>query len=94
MKLSIGYLPKSDLAEKLLEHFLIPGTVPSLPLDSDSAQTLGFEIRLVCKFRLSDHSLAIETARYKKIPQHLQTCNKCETLDDKNHFFLNYSKSD
>ena len=38
MKLSIGYLPNSDLAEKLLEHFLIPGTVPSLP--SDSAQTL------------------------------------------------------
>jgi hypothetical protein len=31
MKLSIGYLPNSDLAEKLLEHFLIPGTVPSLP---------------------------------------------------------------
>jgi hypothetical protein len=30
MKLSIGYLPNSDLAEKLLEHFLIPGTVPSL----------------------------------------------------------------
>ena len=43
----------------------------------------GFEIRLVCKFRLSDHSLAIETERYKKIPQHLRTCNKCETLDDK-----------
>jgi hypothetical protein len=40
MKLSIGYLPNSDLAEKLLEHFLIPGTVPSLPSDSDSAQTL------------------------------------------------------
>ena len=38
MKLSIGYLPNSDLAEKLLEHFLIPGIVPSLP--SDSAQTL------------------------------------------------------
>ena len=28
-----------------------------------------FEIkRLICKFRLSDHSLAIETGRYKKIP--------------------------
>jgi hypothetical protein len=52
------------------------------------------ESRLVCKFRLSDHSLAIETGRYKKIPQHLRTCNKCETLDDKNHFFLNYFKSD
>jgi hypothetical protein len=32
------FLFKADLAEKLLEHFLIPGTVPSLP--SDSAQTL------------------------------------------------------
>jgi hypothetical protein len=49
-----------------------------------------FEIRrLICKFRLSDHSLAIETGRYKKIPRHLRTCNKCETLDDENHFFLN-----
>jgi hypothetical protein len=25
----------------------------------------------------------------KKIPRHLRTCNKCETLDDENHFFLN-----
>jgi hypothetical protein len=25
--------------------------------------------RLICKFRLSDHSLAIETGRYKKIPR-------------------------
>ena len=49
-----------------------------------------FEIRLICKFRLSDHSLAIETGRYNKIPRHLRTCNKCETLDDENHFFLNY----
>ena len=49
-----------------------------------------FEIRrLICKFRLSDHSLAIETGRYKKIPRHLRTCNKCKTLDDENHFFLN-----
>ena len=23
------------------------------------------------------------------IPQHLRTCNKCETLDDENHFFSN-----
>ena len=27
--------------------------------------------------------------RYNKIPRHLRTCNKCETLDDENHFFLN-----
>jgi radical SAM superfamily enzyme with C-terminal helix-hairpin-helix motif len=28
-----------------------------------------FEIRrLICKFRLSDHSLTFETGRYKKIP--------------------------
>jgi hypothetical protein len=43
----------------------------------------------MCKFRLSDHSLAIETGQYKKIPRHLRTCNKCETLDDETHFFLN-----
>jgi len=49
-----------------------------------------FEIRrLICKVRLSDYYLAIETGRYKKIPRHLRTCNKCETLDDENHFFLN-----
>jgi hypothetical protein len=49
-----------------------------------------FEIRrFICKFRLSDHSLEIETGRYKKIPRHLRTCNKCETLDDEYHFFLN-----
>ena len=45
--------------------------------------------RFICKFRLSDHSLEIETGRYKKIPRHLRTCNKCETLDDEYHFFLN-----
>ena len=54
-----------------------------------------FEIRrLICKFRLSDHSLAIETGRYKKIPRHLRTCNKCETLDDENHFFLNCKQNE
>ena len=26
---------------------------------------------------------------YKNIPRHLRTCNKCGTLDDENHFFLN-----
>jgi hypothetical protein len=49
-----------------------------------------FEIkRLICKLRQSDHALTIETGRYKKIPRHLRTCNKCETLDHENHFFLN-----
>jgi hypothetical protein len=49
-----------------------------------------FEIRrLICKFRLRDRSLAIETGRYKKIPRHLRMCNKHETLDDENDFFLN-----
>ena len=49
-----------------------------------------FEIRrLIYKFKLSDHSLAMETGRYKEIPRHLRTCNNCETLDGENHFFLN-----
>jgi hypothetical protein len=54
-----------------------------------------FEIRrLICKVRLSDYYLAIETGRYKKIPRHLRTCNKCETLDDETRFFLNCNRNE
>ena len=48
-----------------------------------------FETRkIICKFRTSDHPLAIETGRYKNIPREFRLCNLCKTLEDESHFFL------
>lgn len=44
--------------------------------------------KLICKLRISDHSLGIETGRYKKIPRDLRICNKCDEIDDEFHFFF------
>lgn len=50
-----------------------------------------FETRkLISKFRISDHSLEIETGRYKKIPRVQRICQFCDNnnLDDEAHFFF------
>lgn len=48
-----------------------------------------FETRkLICKFRTSDHPLAIESGRYKNIPRDQRLCNLCKVLEDEAHFFL------
>ena len=44
--------------------------------------------KLICKFRVSDHPLAIETGRYKNIPRNLRLCSVCNLIDDEIHFFL------
>ncbi len=43
--------------------------------------------KLISKFRISDHSLAIETGRYKNIPRNERICTTCNVLDDEHHFF-------
>ena len=47
--------------------------------------------RLICKFRISDHILEIESGRYKKIPRNLRLCNSCMKIEDEIHFFLDCS---
>ncbi len=42
--------------------------------------------RLICKFRISDHPLAIETGRYSNIPRNMRLCNTCNLIDDEYHF--------
>ena len=44
--------------------------------------------KLICQFRISDHSLGIERRRYYKIPRHLRLCEKCGVLDNEAHLFL------
>jgi hypothetical protein len=44
--------------------------------------------KLICQFRVSDHSLGLERGRYYKIPRHLRLCEKCGVVDDEAHFFL------
>lgn len=44
--------------------------------------------RLICKFRISDHTLQIESGRYKKIPRELRLCNICNKIEDEAHFIL------
>ena len=44
-----------------------------------------FQFGLPC----ADQKRDAYTGRYKNIPRHLRTCNKCGTLGDENHFFLN-----
>ena len=44
--------------------------------------------KLISKFRLSDHSLGIETGRYMKIPREQRLCKNCKILDDEKHFFF------
>lgn len=47
--------------------------------------------KLICKFRISDHPLAIEKGRYLKIPRHLRLCNSCDKIEDEYHFLLDCS---
>ena len=44
--------------------------------------------KLICKFRISDHSLAVETGRYKKVPREDRLCNTCNIIDDEHHFLF------
>ena len=45
--------------------------------------------KLICKFRLSSHCLAIETGRYKNIPVERRKCPSCKTdIEDEFHFML------
>jgi hypothetical protein len=44
--------------------------------------------KLICQFRVSNHSLGIEKGRYYKIPRHLRLCEKCGVVDDEAHFLL------
>ena len=51
-----------------------------------------FEYRkLICKLRISDHSLEIERGRYKKIARHDRKCTACKVIDDEIYFFFNCS---
>ena len=43
--------------------------------------------KLICQFRVSDHSLGIERERYYEIPRHLILCKKCGVVDDEAHVF-------
>ena len=48
--------------------------------------------KCIAKFRMSSHSLKIETGRHNspKIPLHLRTCTKCSTgeIEDEFHFLI------
>ena len=44
--------------------------------------------KLICQFRVSEHSLGIERGRYYNIPRLLWLCEKCGVFDDETHFFL------
>ena len=51
--------------------------------------TSNFEVRkLLTKFRVSDHPLAIETGRYKNIPRENRLCSTCSKIEDEFHFFI------
>ena len=43
--------------------------------------------KLICQFRISDHSLGIERGRYYKIPRHLRLCEKCGVVDKRHISF-------
>ena len=43
----------------------------------------------ITKFRISDHSLLIETGRYFRIPRDQRLCETCKIIDDEPHFFFN-----
>ena len=45
---------------------------------------------MITKFRVSDHTLEVETGRYKNIPRENRNCKICkDEIDDEYHFFLN-----
>ena len=45
--------------------------------------------KIVCKFRLSSHCLAVETGRFKKVPLQRRTCPSCTTqIEDEFHLIL------
>ena len=49
--------------------------------------------KLICKLRISDHSIEIERGRYRKIPRNERICKKkkCKIIDDEFHLFFNCS---
>jgi hypothetical protein len=48
--------------------------------------------KLICQFRVSDHSLGIERERYYEIPRHLILCKKCGVVDDEAHIIHKQTK--
>ena len=46
--------------------------------------------QMITKLRVSDHTLEIETGRYKNIPRENRNCKLCkDEIDDEYHFLLN-----
>lgn len=45
---------------------------------------------IICKYRISAHSLSIERGRYKNIPKGERICKKCNAsqIEDEMHFFI------
>jgi hypothetical protein len=46
----------------------------------------------ICKFRISNHRLRIETGRFKNIPLDERKCNECNVVEDEIHFLTECSK--
>ena len=44
--------------------------------------------KLICKFRISDHLLAIEKGRYLKLPRDKRLCGTCNKIEDETYFFF------
>ena len=49
-----------------------------------------FEVRKeLCKFRVSNHKLKIETGRHNNVPLKNRLCNECNVIEDEEHFLIN-----
>ena len=42
----------------------------------------------LCRFRISAHSLIIETGRHQNIPSENRLCTNCRIVENEYHFFL------
>jgi hypothetical protein len=49
-----------------------------------------FERLVVTKFRLSSHSLAIETGRWSRKPREERTCPECRVVQDEPHALADF----
>ena len=73
---------KLQFFNKIIQINKKPSYVDTIRFKSDRS--------LICRYRISSHSLAIERGRYKNIPANERICKSCQlgNVEDEKHFFI------
>ena len=83
---NVNKLSSIDGSSKL---FLYSKLKSEIEIEKHLLEEPNFKNRqMITKLRVSDHTLEIETGRYKNIPRENRNCKECkDEIDDEYHFF-------